>query len=343
MEIKSPRLDIFTIVVIFLILLTVFVIFFPLASPIILGMTLAVVLSPLHKWFSRRVNEKASAALVTMIAFLVSAGLLSVMVSMLLSGSGMLIDQISTIIAWLDTVAPHSLIPGSSAGNAIESIVSFLKLFLIPLLTNIPGMVFFAFIFFVSVFLFLLKGPVIAQEIRQALPAKLDTSIGKISGLTVNTLYAVYIVTVEVALLTFAIALPVFYLMGYPAYLQLAILAAISQFVPIIGPFIVMAFIVLFELASGDTNGVLIAIFIIYPLVLWLPGSYIRARLMGKRVAIHPLLLMIGIIGGISVMGIPGLIFGPFFIALLISAYKILIDQMMMAKALHENSKENSG
>jgi predicted PurR-regulated permease PerM len=41
---------------------------------------------------------------------------------------------------------------------------------------------------------------------------------------------------------------------------------------------------------------------------------------------------MIGINGGISVMGIPGLIFGPFFLALLISAYKILIDQMKMVK-----------
>ena len=93
-----------------------------------------------------------------------------------------------------------------------------------------------------------------------------------------------------------------------------------------------MAFIVLFEFASGDIPGVLVAIFIIYPFVLWLPGSYIRAKLMGKRVAIHSLLLMIWIIGGISVMGIPGLIFGPFFLALLISAYRILIDQMKMVK-----------
>jgi len=31
-------------------------------------------------------------------------------------------------------------------------------------------------------------------------------------------------------------------------------------------------------------------------------------------------------------MGIVGLIFGSFFIALLISAYRILIDQMNMAK-----------
>ena len=309
-----------------------FVVYFPLASPIILGMTLAVVLYPLHTWFCQKMKEAASAALVTLLAFLVIAGLLYLMVSILISGSGLFFSMVTTIVAWLDSLVPDSLLPGAAFGNAIDSVASFLKMFLIPLIVNIPAMVFFTFIFFSSVFLFLLKGPAAAREIRASLPGRLNGSIEKISGLTVNTLYAIYIVTVEIALLTFLIALPVFYLLGYPGYLQLAIVARIFQFVPIIGPFMVIAFIVLLELATGDIPGALFAIFIIYPVILWLPGSYIRARLMGKRVAIHPILLMVGIIGGISVMGIPGLIFGPFFLALLISAYKILIDQMKMVK-----------
>jgi predicted PurR-regulated permease PerM len=328
MELKNPRYDLFTLVVIFLILLTVFVVYFPLATPIILGMTLAIVLYPLHTWFCQRMKESASAAVVTLIAFLVAAILIYLLVRALLSGSSMVLGMVSTIIAWFDSLG----FSGASIGQGIDAVVTALKVFLVPLIVNIPAIIFFTFIFFMSVFLFLLKGPAISREIREALPARLNTSLEKISGLTVNTLYAIYIVTVEVAILTFLLALPVFYLLGYPGYLQLAILAGISQFVPIIGPFIVVAFLVIFELASGDTTGALIAIFILYPLILWLPGSYIRAKLMGRRIAIHPVLLMIGIIGGISVMGISGLIFGPFFIALLISAYKILIDQMQMAK-----------
>lgn len=332
MVLETTRYDLLTIIVIFLILLTVFVVYFPLASPIILGMTLAVVLYPLHQKFCQHMKEPASAALVTLIAFLVIAGLLYLLVSILISGSGMVFGMISTIIAWLGSLAPDSLLPGAAMGNALDMVITVLKGFLLPLIVNVPAMVFFTFLFFASVFLFLLKGPAVAREIHESLPGRLNASIEKISGLTVNTLYAIYIVTVEIALLTFLLALPVFYLLGYPGYLQLAIVAGISQFIPIIGPFIVIAFIVLFELASGDIPGALFAIFIIYPVILWLPGSYIRARLMGKRVAIHPILLMVGIIGGISLMGIPGLIFGPFFLALLISAYKILIDQMKMVK-----------
>lgn len=331
MVLENRRYDIFTIIVIFSILLTVFIVYFPLATPIILGMTLAIVLYPLHQRFCQRMKESASAALVTLIAFLAVAVLLYFIVKTLLSGSFAVFDMITTIVRWFGSMG-NSPLPAASIGIVLETIVSSLKYFLIPLIVNIPAMIFFAFIFFLSVFLFLLKGAAVTREIKQVLPGRLNASIEKISGLTVNTLYAIYIVTVEVALLTFLIALPVFYLLGYPGYLQLAILAGISQFVPIIGPFIVVAFLVIFELASGDTTGALIAIFILYPLILWLPGSYIRAKLMGRRIAIHPVLLMIGIIGGISVMGISGLIFGPLFIALLISAYKILIDQMKMAK-----------
>ena len=42
--------------------------------------------------------------------------------------------------------------------------------------------------------------------------------------------------------------------------------------------------------------------------------------------------MMIGILGGISVMGMIGLIIGPLFIALLISSYIILIDKLTLIK-----------
>ena len=68
MVFENRRYDIFTIVVIFLILLTVFIVYFFLATPIILGMTLAVVLYPFHQRLCQRMKEAASAAVVTLIA-----------------------------------------------------------------------------------------------------------------------------------------------------------------------------------------------------------------------------------------------------------------------------------
>jgi len=60
MAFKNTRNDLFTLIVIFLILLMVFVVYFPLASPIILGMTLAVLVYLLHRWFCQRMTEATS-------------------------------------------------------------------------------------------------------------------------------------------------------------------------------------------------------------------------------------------------------------------------------------------
>jgi predicted PurR-regulated permease PerM len=147
-----------------------------------------------------------------------------------------------------------------------------------------------------------------------------------------STMYAIYIVSVEVAIVSFILAVLLYYILGYPGYLVLAIWTGLSMFIPIVGPLVVMVYFILYNLATGNIPGVFIALFIIYPILLWLPGSYIRPRLMGKRVSIHPVLMMIGIIGGISIMGIIGLILGPLFIALLVSSYRILIDQLTLAK-----------
>jgi predicted PurR-regulated permease PerM len=170
------------------------------------------------------------------------------------------------------------------------------------------------------VYLFLLNGQGLYRQIIDALPGSLPDSVGKISSVVVNTMYAIYIVSVEVAVLGFALGLPIFYLLGYPAYLQLAILSGLSMFVPIVGSLVVMVFLILYNISIGNPTGVLIALVIIYPVVLWIPGFLVRSKLMGKRIGIHPVIMMIGIIGGISIMGMIGLILGPLFFALLISS-----------------------
>ena len=329
---EAFRYDLLTIILLFVILITVFVIYFPLAATIILGLTLAIVLEPVERRLATRMPHRRSAAL-TSILVLVAIGLvLYFMINLLIQGGGMILHMIGTINEWLAAIRPGSLISGAQIATMVDSVMMFLKAQIIPLLTSIPMILFNVLILFLSVYLFLLKGPDIARQIASALPERLTESVGKISGLVVNTMYAIYIVSVEVAILAFLLSLPIYYLLGYPAYIGLAIMTGLAMFIPIFGPLVVIIFLVLYNLATGNIPGVFIAIFIIYPIVFWMPGNYLRPRLMGKRVSIHPVLMMIGIIGGISIMGIMGLILGPLFIALLVSSYEILIDQLTLMK-----------
>jgi predicted PurR-regulated permease PerM len=327
------RYDLLTIILLFLILATVFIVYFPLAGTIILGLTLALLLEPIHRRLSTRLSPTRSAAVTTILVLSVAGLGLYFIVSILIQGSGWILSMIGTINTWLATIRPGQIMTGMQVATTINTIVTFLKAQLIPLLASVPLILFHGFILLLSVYLFLLKGPHISRQIVSALPEQLNESFGKISDLIVNTMYAIYIVSVEVAILSFFLALPIYYLLGYPAYIQLAIMTGLAVFIPIFGPLVVMVFLVLYNLATGNIPGALIALFIIYPVVFWIPASYVRPKLMGQRVSIHPVLMMIGIIGGISIMGIIGLILGPLFIALLVSSYQILIDQLILLKS----------
>jgi len=48
---------------------------------------------------------------------------------------------------------------------------------------------------------------------------------------------------------------------------------------------------------------------------------------MGKRVAVHPVIMMIGIFGGVPFMGIVGFIIGPVIIACVVVGAQILSEE----------------
>lgn len=329
---RTFRYDLLTIVILFLILSAVFIVYFPLVGAIVLGVTLAIVLQPLNLRLRERMSPARSAALITIGVFVLIGLVLVFMVNLLLSGGGALFSMLLAINKWLVSLGGNAVITGEQISNALSTVVGVLVAQITALLNSIPGILFGAFILFLSVYMFLLKGEQIYRQILNALPDPLIESVRKIQHMVVNTMYAIYIVSVEVALLGFVLGLPIYYLLGYSAPVQLAILSGLSMFIPIVGSLVVMVFLILWNLSIGSPSGLLIALVIIYPIVLWIPGSLVRSRLMGKRIGIHPVIMMIGIIGGISIMGMIGLILGPLFIALLISSYMILIDMLTSMK-----------
>jgi predicted PurR-regulated permease PerM len=326
------RYDLLTIVILFLILSTVFIVYFPLIGAIVLGATLAIVLQPLNQRLRERMSPARSAALISIGVFVLIGLILVFMVNLLISGGGALFSMLLVINKWLVSLGGNAVISGEQVSNALSTIVGVLVAQVTALLNSIPGILFGVFILFLSVYMFLLRGEEIYRQILNALPDPLTGSVGKIQHMVVNTMYAIYIVSVEVALLGFALGLPIYYLLGYPAPIQLSILSGLSMFIPIVGSLVVMVFLILYNLSIGSTTGLLIALVVIYPIVLWVPGSLVRSRLMGKRIGIHPVIMMIGIIGGISIMGTIGLIIGPLFIALLMSSFLILIDMLTRMK-----------
>jgi predicted PurR-regulated permease PerM len=85
-------------------------------------------------------------------------------------------------------------------------------------------------------------------------------------------------------------------------------------------------FFALYFLSLGDTWSVVITLLVGYPLLSGWIDFYYRPVMMGKRVAIPPIMMMIGIFAGVPFMGFVGFIIGPVLIALAVTGYKLLAE-----------------
>ena len=160
----------------------------------------------------------------------------------------------------------------------------------------------------------------------------------RLSAVTVDTLYAIYVVQIAIAILTFFIALPVFYILGYGNILFYSFFAAFCELIPVLGSSSTFILIGAYALALGDTRGVFILFFLGYLIVSCIPEIYVRPVLVGRRVKINPVIMFIGIIGGILTMGLAGFVLGPVMIVLLITSFRIYASERKERKEKRNRS-----
>ncbi|PKL58376.1 MAG: AI-2E family transporter, partial [Methanomicrobiales archaeon HGW-Methanomicrobiales-5] len=95
---------------------------------------------------------------------------------------------------------------------------------------------------------------------------------------------------------------------------------------PILGSSVAFILIGAYAQAIGDTQGVLILFFLGYLIVSLVPEIYVRPVLVGRRVKIHPVIMFIGIIGGLLTMGLAGFVLGPLIMVLVITSYRMYTE-----------------
>jgi predicted PurR-regulated permease PerM len=135
---------------------------------------------------------------------------------------------------------------------------------------------------------------------------------------TRETLFAIYVLQAATALGTFLIALPVFYVLGYGFPFTLATVAAVLQFIPILGPSLVVVSLTGYHVALGQLPQA-VAIFVLGGvLIAWLPDVLIRPRLASETAHLPGGLYFVGFVGGLLTLGPVGVIAGPLVVALVL-------------------------
>jgi len=313
---------------IFLIILTVTL---PLLTAFILGLSLAVVTMPLQRRLRTRMRPWIAATLTTVVTFAVLTGLFIATVSLIAGNLDLLFEILRAIVAGIRNlqvdVTNLPLTPEEIAERA-AALVRFIESGVSGFALGLPFLLLQLFLMLLAFYLFVLLGDHVWEDLIRRLPVRTRRSASKLATITVDTLYAVYVVNVEVAIVTFFLAIPVFFLLGYGNILFFSALSGLFQLVPFLGPQILILILALYALAIGDPRGALIIVFLGYPLISGVSDFYFRPQMMGGRVAINTVLMMIGIFGGLALLGIVGIILGPLLVTLGVAAYHILLEEV---------------
>jgi predicted PurR-regulated permease PerM len=317
-------------------LLIVSGIFFALISyyflvPIVLGIIFGIIFRPLYLWIRRKVKSNGLA-----VTLAVSAIVLLIIVPILLIMWVLFTDlkglpesivaffeknsiNIDVATAWLNEILiKFNIDPITSAdlANVIKQLGESLAKFSIQLLASI-AMISFELITQLFVFFFVLSGVLMyAPEFKQYL-VRVSPIDSKTSELFLSRTKVMSLMMTKGV---FLIAI----IQGALLSLLLWILAIIFTIIPV-GAGIVTIPLAIVYFITGDY--LIAIILILYTLIVItnLP-NFLRPRLVKGKLNLRPSVILISILGGMAAFGFWGLIYGPVFMVIFITALETYSD-----------------
>jgi predicted PurR-regulated permease PerM len=288
------------------------------------AVTLGYVLFPARRWLvAKGLSPRVASGLLTI-------GVFVLVVVLLLPPVFIVFERRETIITFLQTLPPTLSVGVEGftievqTGDLVRSVGSELRGLTVRIARGsiVIGLKFILFAFVLYAILFRPEG--VRAVTWAALPEHYHDLVESFHERTSRTLYGLYVVQVLTGTLTFLIALPVFFFLGYKTFFTLSLIAGILQFLPVVGPSVVVAGLAMFDLATGNPmRAAMVAGFGIV-LVGALPDAILRPKLANRTAGMAASLYFIGFTGGVLSLGPIGIIAGPLVIALLLEAVEQL-------------------
>ena len=324
---------------IFLVLLS-FLILKPLISSLLGGIMLGYIFSPLNNLVLKVIKNKTWTALIITILILmlivVPSGFLLNSLTSEAKGLGSYITTIGQDSVALANVLEIPLIKSIVDNPQVQSYTKGFADEIAPkvgdwasgVLGAVSSFILNLFVMFFATFYFIKDGNKIFNKFQKYLPIKTEHKkkfIKRFKEVTDGTIYG----SIIVALVQAIIAFIGFIIFNVNSPLLWGIVIFILSLLPIIGPPIVYIPIGLFKIFDGiikanPTNlwngiGLLIWGFILISQV----DNLIRYTITSSKSKVHPMIVLVGILGGIPLLGVVGIFYGPLILIFAITMMEI--------------------
>ncbi|MDZ7745040.1 MAG: AI-2E family transporter [Halobacteriales archaeon] len=179
-------------------------------------------------------------------------------------------------------------------------------------------------LFSLIVYGLLLRSAAVSQAVFAVVPHQYHGIVQRFHLRTRDTLYGIYILQAATATGTFLVALITFIPLGYPAPFTLALIAGGLQFIPILGPGVLLGVLAVADILAGNIERAVLVAVIGGVVIGLVPDMIIRPRLARYAADLSVTLYFVGFVGGILSLGVIGFIAGPLIVALVAEAVELV-------------------
>ena len=314
----------YTFVIFLLLILYIsFLIVKPLLPYIVLAFVLGSAMYPLTKRFNERIQNKTIVAIIMILLVLVILILpLSYTVGNLINqASGVyksfdpqIIDEISD---YLSGVSGKEVDVGAYLIKSISEIRNYIISSIPEFIESISGMVLGLFVMFFTLFYIVRDGETIKKSLSDLVPlndeykTRLIEDIDKVTRGVINGQVLTAVIQGIVGGLGF-------FIFGVPNPIFWGFIMVILAIIPLLGTAMIWVPAGIIELMSGNyVSGVGILLF--GAIIVGNLDNLLRPRLISGKTKVHPVVILIGFLGGLKLMGIIGFIVGPVILAILLT------------------------
>ncbi len=325
-----------------------FIIIIPFIGSVIIGGILAFIFHPLFEWVHRRVKYKALSAFLIAFLILVLVTVPTVILVKNLAGesqylyvrtkqlvfSGSLIEDrcyddtficrsVNNINALMRDEKTRTYLL-----DLLNSAISAFTKQISDVLLSLPHLILGLMVTLFTTYYLLSDGPTLLKRLATVIPLKVhhqDQVVKQFSDVTYALIYGALIVAItQGALAAFG-----FWVFGVKGFLWWGVVTTFFALVPFVGTAMIWVPISTFLLVSGYAGGE--QGLILRGFGLFLYGMFIIASvdnilkpfIIAERARVHPLLVMVGVLGGLYSFGAIGAIVGPFFLTLVQTLFEI--------------------
>lgn len=334
----------FLFVLIFIVSVLSFLMYLPFLAPLLIALVCSVIFFPIHKKVSAVISKgnvrSSLSSLVTLllVLFIVLIPLSTLAFQVSVEARSLYNKITSTENSYpvftvlnnqLENLSGKILKDNSAsvkkeALNVEEYIEQGLKFsftHIDSIFSSAAKILFQIIILVLALFYFFKDGVTLKEQLMKLSPLddKQDSVILSKLGRAVN---AIIRGTILVAIVQGFLAGIGFAIFGVPNPALWGSVAVFSALVPGVGTSLVLVPGIIYLLISGKI-GMAIGLAIWSGLAVGLIDNYLGPKLVGGGVGIHPLLILLAVVGGLSVFGPIGFIMGPLLISLLFALFDV--------------------